>query len=124
MAINDEVLVSDRHDPVDVDTKSSELDEKSSYPSDDKLDRGKLEPTITVSASLELEDALYDANGKEKVLETPSDFASALVSLEDDPEMYIHTFRTWFIGIGLAVFGAVLGMLFVNSALTALYDRC
>ena len=124
MAIHDEVLVSGRHGPVDVDNKPSELDEKSAYPSDDQLDHGKLESTIIASPVLEVEDTLYDANGKEKVLETPSDFANALVSLGDDPEMYVHTFRTWFIGIGLAVFGAVLGMLFVNSSLTALYDRC
>ena len=123
MKILDEVLVSDRHGPVDVDNKSSELDEKSANPSDDKLYHGKLESAITAPAVLEAEETLYDANGKEKVLETPSDFASALVSLEDDPETYIHTFRTWFIGIGLSVFGAVLGMLFVNSVLAALHDR-
>jgi hypothetical protein len=44
--------------------------------------------------------------------ETAEDFAVALCSLDDDPTMPIHTFRMWFIGIGLAVFGAVLGMLF------------
>jgi hypothetical protein len=46
------------------------------------------------------------------VLETAADFSVALCSLEDDPSMPIHTFRMWFIGLGLAVFGAVLGMLF------------
>jgi hypothetical protein len=73
----------------------------------------------------------YDENGKDKVLgkrrfcfgcsscrsnsraaETAEDFAVALCSLDDDPTLPIHTFRTWFIGVGLAVFGAVLGMLF------------
>ncbi|PCH42585.1 OPT oligopeptide transporter [Wolfiporia cocos MD-104 SS10] len=48
----------------------------------------------------------------EKVLETAEDFSRALVSLDDDPTLPIHTFRMWFTGIGLAVFGAVLGMLF------------
>jgi hypothetical protein len=54
----------------------------------------------------------YDDNGKERVLSTAADFAVALCSLDDDPSMPIHTFRMWFIGLGLAVFGAVLGMLF------------
>jgi hypothetical protein len=44
--------------------------------------------------------------------ETAEDFAVGLCSLDDDPTMRIHTFRMWFIGVGLAVFGAVLGMLF------------
>jgi hypothetical protein len=46
------------------------------------------------------------------VLETAADISVALCSLDDDPSMPIHTFRMWFIGLGLAVFGAVLGMLF------------
>ncbi|KZT74165.1 OPT superfamily oligopeptide transporter [Daedalea quercina L-15889] len=55
---------------------------------------------------------LYDEHGREKVLETAEDFSRALVSGDDDPNLTIHTFRMWFAGIGLAVFGAVLGMLF------------
>lgn len=49
---------------------------------------------------------------EDKVLETAEDFSRALVSSEDDPNLPIHTFRMWFTGLGLAVFGAVLGMLF------------
>lgn len=63
----------------------------------------------------ELDDAIYDKSGGEKVLETAADFSRALVSSEDDPKLPIHTFRMWFTGIGLAVFGAVLGMLFVST---------
>ena len=124
MASNDEAPASERrktHD--DADNHSSELDEKSGYPSDDKFDSGKLEPTIAAAHALESEDKLYDTNGKEKVLETAADFATALVSLEDDPGMYVHTFRMWFVGIGLAVFGAVLGMLFVSSLLIPSRNR-
>ncbi|KAF8512081.1 OPT oligopeptide transporter [Hysterangium stoloniferum] len=57
-------------------------------------------------------DKLYDDKGNEKVMETAKDFATALVSLDDDPTLPIHTFRMWFLGIGLAVFGSVLGILF------------
>lgn len=31
------------------------------------------------------------------------------MSLEDDPEMIVHTFRMYFLGIGLTCFAAVLG---------------
>jgi len=59
-----------------------------------------------------VDDIVYGENGQEKVLETAEDFSRALVSSEDDPNVYIHTFRMWFSGLGLAVFGSVLGMLF------------
>lgn len=88
---------------------ASSIDEKDAY---DKLD--KLESTLSPDVTYTAEDKLYDANGKEKVLETAEDFATALVSLEDDPTLPIHTFRMWFSGLGLAVFGAVLAMLFVS----------
>jgi len=84
--------------------------EKADY-ADEKL--GKSGSVTSQSGDeIELDDKLYDANGKEKVLETPEDFSRALVSADDDPTMPIHTFRMWFAGLGLAVFGAVLGMLF------------
>ncbi|GJJ06767.1 hypothetical protein Clacol_000963 [Clathrus columnatus] len=88
-------------------SSASSVDEKEDY---DKL--GKLESTLGPDVTLTAEDKLYDSNGKEKVLETAEDFATALVSLEDDPTLPIHTFRMWFSGLGLAVFGAVLAMLF------------
>ncbi|KZT64582.1 peptide transporter MTD1 [Daedalea quercina L-15889] len=78
---------------------------------DEKL--AKKESTTTQSVDVdELDGALYDEKGREKVLETAADFSRALVSGDDDPSLPIHTFRMWFSGLGLAVFGAVLGMLF------------
>lgn len=90
-------------------SSASSVDEKDAY---DKLD--KLEATLSPEVTYTAEDKLYDSNGKEKVLETAEDFATALVSLEDDPTLPVHTFRMWFSGVGLSVFGAVLGMLFVS----------
>ncbi|PCH44089.1 peptide transporter MTD1, partial [Wolfiporia cocos MD-104 SS10] len=85
--------------------------EKEGSVSNEKLD--KLESVNSQTAEeLELDDKLYDERGREKVLETAADFSRALVSSEDDPSLPIHTFRMWFTGLGLAVFGAVLGMLF------------
>lgn len=116
MTLHDEVIVSDARDVADVVDQLPHMErvqvEKSDYPSDEKLDDDKLESSIERADALDPEDKLYDEHGKEKVLETPEDFATALVSLEDDTTMYVHTFRMWFSGIGLAVFGAVLGMLF------------
>ncbi|KAF8526881.1 OPT oligopeptide transporter [Hysterangium stoloniferum] len=80
--------------------------------SDEKLELEKEKGHQTV---VEADENLYDENGREKVLETAADFATALVSLDDDPTMPIHTFRMWFSGLGLAVFGSVLGMLFGPS---------
>ncbi|KAH9941493.1 OPT oligopeptide transporter [Amylocystis lapponica] len=81
------------------------------YGSNEKVDK-LAHSDIASSDEIEVEVKLYDENGRDKVLETAEDFATALVSLDDDPAMIIHTFRMWFIGVGLAVFGAVLGMLF------------
>jgi OPT family small oligopeptide transporter len=51
-------------------------------------------------------------NGKERPIDSDADYALRLVSLEDDPTLPIYTFRTWFLGLGLACFGAVLGQIF------------
>ncbi|GJJ10991.1 hypothetical protein Clacol_005220 [Clathrus columnatus] len=104
MTRHEEVVVADSKDVSEV---LDQLPEKKRYSSDDS----KLEASVDIKEQ-DIEDRLYDHNGKEKVLETPADFATALVSLEDDPTMPVNTFRMWFSGIGLAVFGAVLAMLF------------
>lgn len=52
------------------------------------------------------------ADGKERPIETDIDYAVRLVSLEDDPNLPIFTFRMWFLSLGLSCFGAVLGQIF------------
>ncbi|KAM6503844.1 OPT oligopeptide transporter [Amanita muscaria] len=52
------------------------------------------------------------ADGKERPIETDTDYALRLISLEDDPTLPIWTFRMWFLSIGLSCFGAVLGQIF------------
>ena len=44
--------------------------------------------------------------------QTAEDIANRCISLEDDPNMLIHTFRMYFLGIGLTCFAAVLGQIF------------
>ncbi|KIJ51977.1 hypothetical protein M422DRAFT_776315 [Sphaerobolus stellatus SS14] len=117
MTRHEDILVADRDDVAEVIEQMPHLsDEKrlsgSDFSSTEKYDQDKVEANIARVETDDYEDKLYDEHGKEKVLETPEDFATALVSLEDDPTLRIHTFRMWFSGIGLAVFGAVLGMLF------------
>jgi hypothetical protein len=41
------------------------------------------------------------------------DYAVRLISLDDDPELPIFTFRMIFLALGLSCFGAVLGQIFV-----------
>ncbi|GAA5838052.1 hypothetical protein JCM11251_006835 [Rhodosporidiobolus azoricus] len=52
------------------------------------------------------------SNGKERPIETAEDIATRCISLEDDPTLPIHTFRMYFLGIGLTAFAAVLGQIF------------
>ncbi|GJJ13070.1 hypothetical protein Clacol_007319 [Clathrus columnatus] len=115
MTRHDEALLSDETSNANVITHRIVDDKHSGHRSSSSIDEkvlDKLEATLSPDVTLDAEDRLYDHNGKEKVLETPEDFATALVSLEDDPTLPVHTFRMWFSGLGLAVFGAVLGMLF------------
>ncbi|GAA6030931.1 hypothetical protein JCM8097_008943 [Rhodosporidiobolus ruineniae] len=51
-------------------------------------------------------------NGKERPIETAEDIATRCISLEDDPTLPIHTFRMYFLGLGLTCFAAVLGQIF------------
>lgn len=51
-------------------------------------------------------------DGKERPIQTDSDYALRLLSLEDDPTLPIFTFRMWFLSLGLSCFGAVLGQIF------------
>ncbi|KAI0315884.1 OPT oligopeptide transporter [Amylostereum chailletii] len=53
-----------------------------------------------------------DETGKERPIESENDYALRLVSLEDDPTLPVHTFRAWFLALGLSCFAAVLGQLF------------
>ncbi|KAJ7899268.1 OPT oligopeptide transporter [Mycena olivaceomarginata] len=51
-------------------------------------------------------------DGRERPIETAIDYATRLISLDDDPTLRVHTFRMWFLGLGLSCFSAVLGQIF------------
>ncbi|KAL8280305.1 hypothetical protein RQP46_007222 [Phenoliferia psychrophenolica] len=79
------------------------------------LDDAKVDSSATV-VNGEVGEALDPsnllANGKERPIETALDYATRLVSLDDDPTLPVHTFRMWVIGLGLTCFAAVLGQIF------------
>ncbi|KAJ6465562.1 OPT oligopeptide transporter [Mycena vitilis] len=52
------------------------------------------------------------ADGHERPIETDTDYATRLISLDDDPTLRVFTFRMWFLGLGLSCFSAVLGQIF------------
>ena len=102
---------------------SSVIDEKASGIVDDN-EKGKLDyvPALPADVNIaEVGDVAEDVraidlgqDGKERPIDQAADYALRLVSLEDDPTLPVHTFRTWFLGLGLACFAAVLGELFVR----------
>ncbi|KAF4618316.1 hypothetical protein D9613_011703 [Agrocybe pediades] len=51
-------------------------------------------------------------DGKERPIDTDVDYATRLISLDDDTTLPIWTFRMWFLSLGLSCFGAVLGQIF------------
>ncbi|EIN10286.1 OPT oligopeptide transporter [Punctularia strigosozonata HHB-11173 SS5] len=52
------------------------------------------------------------SDGKERPIETASDWSLRLISLDDDPTLPVWTFRLWFLAVGLSCFGAVLSEIF------------
>ncbi|KAI0691079.1 OPT oligopeptide transporter [Cerioporus squamosus] len=99
---------------VSVDEKAhaadSSVDSKEHY--DDLPALAKADPADVGDVSEDVRAIDLDASGHERPIETEHDYALRLVSLDDDPTLPIHTFRTWFLGLGLACFAAVLGELF------------
>ncbi|KAJ9474234.1 putative Oligopeptide transporter 1 (putative) [Pseudozyma hubeiensis] len=47
-----------------------------------------------------------------KVVHNAADIVTQVLSLEDDPSLNPWTFRMWFLGLGLAIFGSVLQEIF------------
>ncbi|KAG6815812.1 hypothetical protein H0H87_011143 [Tephrocybe sp. NHM501043] len=103
--------------PVEKDEKISTASQPASF-TDEKLGCAN-EKVITVADS-DIGDVFAEgprlidlgADGKERPIETDSDYSTRLITLDDDLTLPIFTFRMWFLGLGLACFGAVLGQIF------------
>lgn len=116
-----------------------DAEQKRSF-NDEKHDRKSDSIEIAESLKGDVYDDLriidMDENGKERPIgmfselflrlrltatsETDVDIATRLISLEDEPTLPAFTFRMWFLGLGLACFGSVLGQIFVGSSLSLL----
>ncbi|KAJ3542748.1 hypothetical protein NMY22_g3390 [Coprinellus aureogranulatus] len=81
---------------------------------DEKFEDTKVDTAESIRGDVyeDVRDIDLGADGKERPIETDIDVATRLISLEDDPTLPCFTFRMWFLGIGLACFGAVLGQIF------------
>ncbi|KAF7342730.1 OPT oligopeptide transporter [Mycena sanguinolenta] len=92
-------------------SNSSFDDEKGVVPISEKIDLDNAEEVGEVFAD---GPRLIDlgADGHERPIVTDEDYATRLVSLDDDPTLRVFTFRMWFLGLGLSCFSAVLGQIF------------
>ncbi|GAA5886511.1 hypothetical protein JCM6882_001666 [Rhodosporidiobolus microsporus] len=99
-------------------TTSDDKDEeyKASTPTDEKdataFGTKSVNDDPNVGFMDKVDDSNILANGKERPIETAEDIATRCISLEDDPTLQIHTFRMYFLGLGLTAFAAVLGQIF------------
>jgi hypothetical protein len=57
------------------------------------------------NVSLTDSEARYEARPKKDRLKSARDLVTEVLLVEDDPSVNPWTFRMWFIGIGLSVFG-------------------
>lgn len=111
-------------------SRSSVIDEKGVYPPD-KVDLDDSDIGDVFEQGPRLID--LGADGKERpigisyaclageivdlrcaVAETDIDYATRLLSLEDDPNLPIFTFRMWFLAVGLSCFSYVSSLMHSN----------
>ncbi|KAG5728413.1 Oligopeptide transporter 3 [Termitomyces sp. T112] len=85
--------------------------QKESY-NDEKRDSVEIAESIKGDVYDDLRVIDLGEDGKERPIETDIDVATRLISLEDEPTLPAFTFRMWFLGLGLACFGSVLGQIF------------
>lgn len=60
------------------------------------------------------------ASSKEEVIRDARGLVTKIISLDDDPTLPVMTFRFWFLGIGLAIFGSVLAQIYYFKPQTIL----
>jgi hypothetical protein len=58
-----------------------------------------------------------------EVLQNERDIVTYVISVEDDPSLNPWTFRSFFIGIGLSIFGGILGKHSSQQRMTAIAHR-
>jgi hypothetical protein len=81
-------------------TKKDEEPVRIEYFADDKAGRSG-----TGTGSITSESDAEKDGGHKKAPSTARDLVSEILAVEDDPTINPWTFRMWFIGIGISVFG-------------------
>ncbi|KAK6902867.1 hypothetical protein I203_108127 [Kwoniella mangroviensis CBS 8507] len=91
-----------------------------------KLSEKYIEPTVSVN---EVNDKGYEPNIEQEeviVVENADQLVSHVVDPRDDPDLPVLPFRFWFLGAGLACFGAVLAEIYYfkpqNASVSALFQ--
>ncbi|KAF8663701.1 hypothetical protein AX16_000876 [Volvariella volvacea WC 439] len=96
--------------------RSPERGDAGSFSDEKSIDRKREEKASIEVAQGEVFDDVREIDmgddGKERPIVTDMDVATRLISLDDDPTLPAFTFRMWFLGLGLACFGSVLGQIF------------
>ncbi|KAG6860795.1 hypothetical protein C0995_007505 [Termitomyces sp. Mi166 len=87
-------------------------EQKSSF-NDEKRDSVEIAESLKGDVYDDLRVIDMGEDGKERPIETDIDVVTRLISLEDEPTLPAFTFRMWFLGLGLACFGSVLGQIFI-----------
>jgi hypothetical protein len=78
-------------------------------PKEGKADRPELIEYADEKRDVSLADSETALNKPKKDrLKSPRDLVTEVLSLEDDPTLNPWTFRMWFIGIGVSVFGGTV----------------
>lgn len=60
------------------------------------------------------------SSSHEEVIRDAKGLVTKIISLDDDPTLPVLTFRFWFLGLGLSIFGAVLGQIYYFKPQTLL----
>ncbi|WWD01467.1 OPT family small oligopeptide transporter [Kwoniella sp. B9012] len=91
-----------------------------------KLSEKYIEPTVSVN---EVNDKGYEPRIEQEeviVVENADQLVAHVVDPRDDPDLPVLTFRFWFLGAGLACFGAVLAEIYYfkpqNASVSALFQ--
>src|SRR5689334_470022 len=104
-------------DPIDLKPKTADSDTSSDKLKQDLTEKDDIQVS-NVGYVLKSNRADVEYAGEtplleeDKVVHNAADIVTQVISLEDDASLNPWTFRMWFLGLGLAIFGATLQEIF------------
>ncbi|SJX64286.1 related to OPT1-High-affinity glutathione transporter [Sporisorium reilianum f. sp. reilianum] len=104
-------------DPIDVKPKVADSDTSSDKLKNESVEKDGIEVSnVGYVLKSDRADAEFGGEAPEAdeghVVHNAADIVTQVLTLEDDPTLSPWTFRMWFLGLGLAVFGSVLQEIF------------